>query len=259
MNTFLGWLEAHPPFANKPSKTLVSISTGIVANETINCDEAVHHGTIAMQKMVGNNFAGIKLRRNDKVKTIAAMTNTVQISNEEITVNPLQLFSRISCIINSSSELSSFLKYELAPRAPSLFDDVSMRKSTTAVLATLLDLMAPNENNLPDGAIFVVDGGHLLHAVTWPRPTTYDDICDMYLRYVIKHYQSTATVVFDGYDGPPSTKSVEQIVGHPEHQLLILCSLAVCIPRPLRQSFLEMEPTNLVLLLRYNTFSIKQV
>ena len=32
----------------------------------INCDEIVHHGAIAMQKMIGNNFAGIKLRRNDK-------------------------------------------------------------------------------------------------------------------------------------------------------------------------------------------------
>ena len=38
----------------------------------------------------------------------------------------------------------------------------------------------------------------------------YDEICDRYLRYVIKHYQSTATVVFDGYHGHPSTKSVEQ-------------------------------------------------
>ena len=32
----------------------------------------------------------------------------------------------------------------------------------------------------------------------------------MYLRYVIKQFQSTATVVFDGYHGPPSTKSMEQ-------------------------------------------------
>ena len=50
--------------------------TGIVANEVINCDEAVHHGAIAMQKMAGNNFAGIQLRHNDNVTTIAAMTNT---------------------------------------------------------------------------------------------------------------------------------------------------------------------------------------
>ena len=108
--------------------TLVTIATGIVANETINCEEAAHHGSIAMQHTVGKAFVGIKLRRNDKVKSIAAMTNTVMIRNEEVTVNQLQWFSRIACIINSSSELSIFLKYELAPRAPSLFDDVSTRR-----------------------------------------------------------------------------------------------------------------------------------
>ena len=83
---------------------------------------------------------------------------------------------------------------------------------------------------------------------------TPDNIRDTYLRYVIKHLryiikhdQSTATVVFDGYHGHLQPNPWSKIAGHPEHQLLILCSLAVCILRPL----LEMEPTNLVLLLRY--------
>ena len=57
--------------------------------------------------------------------------------------------------MSSSSDLSGFLKYELVLRAPSLFDNVSMRNSTMAVLATLLDSMVPNENNLPDGALFI--------------------------------------------------------------------------------------------------------
>ena len=57
--------------------------------------------------------------------------------------------------MNARSELSSFLKYELAPRTPSLFDDVSMRNSTMALPATLLDSMVPSENYLPDGALFV--------------------------------------------------------------------------------------------------------
>ena len=104
---------------------------------------------------------------------------------------------------------------------------------------------------------------YLLHDVTWPRQTTYDDICDTYFRYVIKHCQSTATVVFDGYHGPPSTKSVEQNRRSSRTSTadimltapLISCSLAVCILRPL----LEMEPTDLVLLLRYHPFLIKQV
>jgi len=73
-------LEAHPPFVNKPDNTLVSLATGIVAHKTINCDEAERHGFKAMQEMVGKPFARIKLRRNDKVKPLAAMTNTVKNS-----------------------------------------------------------------------------------------------------------------------------------------------------------------------------------
>ena len=39
LNLFLECLEAHPPFATQNSYTLVSTATGIIANETIICDE----------------------------------------------------------------------------------------------------------------------------------------------------------------------------------------------------------------------------
>ena len=35
-------------------------------------------------------------------------------------------------------------------------------------------------------------------------------MCEAYKAYIIKHYRVASTVVFDGYDGPPSTKSAEQ-------------------------------------------------
>ena len=68
----------------------------------------------------------------------------------------------------------------------------------------------PPECNIPDNARFGIDGGHLLHAVVWPRSATYDEICEMYSRYVAKHYHTNATVIFDGYGGPPSTKQGQQ-------------------------------------------------
>ena len=65
-------------------------------------------------------------------------------------------------------------------------------------------------NTIPDDAIFVIDGGYLLHAVVWPKRSTYQAACEAYKTYIIKHYHQGATVVFDGYAGPPSTKSAEQ-------------------------------------------------
>ena len=106
-----------------------------------------------MPKMAGNNFAGIQLRHNDNVTTIAAMTNTENSAMKRS--QPIH-YNCSSHFLHHELKLdNSDLKYELAPRTPSLFDDISIRNSTMAILATLLDSMVPNENNLPDGALFV--------------------------------------------------------------------------------------------------------
>ena len=53
------------------------------------------------------------------------------------------------------------------------------------------------QNTIPDDAIFVIDGGYLLHAVVWPKRSTYQAVCEAYTNYIIKHYHKGATVVFD--------------------------------------------------------------
>ena len=65
-------------------------------------------------------------------------------------------------------------------------------------------------NTIPDDAIFAIEGGYLLHAVVWPKRATYQAVCEACKAYIVKHYHEGATVVFDGYDRPPSTKSAEQ-------------------------------------------------
>ncbi len=50
----------------------------------------------------------------------------------------------------------------------------------------------------------------LIHTVGWPKPATYQYVCNACKAYIIKHYYASATVVFDGYDGLPSTESEEQ-------------------------------------------------
>lgn len=211
LNCLIEWLKAHPPFEGKLCDQLVSLSTGIVADDSINCDVAATVGQASMEAMVGTPYADIKLKRKDKVKSIAAMKNTVKVHDEEVTVNPQQLFNRIACTMNSSKDLPAYMKYELAPQSPSLFDDMSMRRPKKADLAKLLQDAAPCGTSTPDDGIFVIDGGHLLHKVIWPRPATYNDVCTAYTRYILKHYCDIAspTVVFDGY-GTLSTKIAEQ-------------------------------------------------
>ena len=75
---FEGWLHAHPPFAGYEADRLVSVSTGIVADESVNCDQAVEIGNKAASDMTGKKFTNAALRRNDKVTTMGAKGKTAR-------------------------------------------------------------------------------------------------------------------------------------------------------------------------------------
>ena len=53
----------------------------------------------------------------------------------------------------------------------------------------------------------IVDGGGLLQRLPWRRGDLFENICQMYVDYVMRKY-SRATVVFDGYVDGPSIKDV---------------------------------------------------
>ena len=64
------WLHTHLPFAVYEADRLVSVSTGIVAVESVNCNQAVEIGSKAASDKRGKKFTNAELRRNDKVTTI---------------------------------------------------------------------------------------------------------------------------------------------------------------------------------------------
>src|SRR5277367_409196 len=99
--------------------------------------------------------------------------------------------------------------YELAPKPPSLFNGALTRKTPKSTLANFLEIGTPLLESCPIESMYVVDGGHLLHQVVWPKPATYGQVCSAYVSFVVTHYGSGTTVVFDGYDGPCTTKNVE--------------------------------------------------
>ena len=76
MNKFVDWLQMHSPF-EYPAKELVNISTGRIAEDTINCDKAHEIGTMLMKAVIGQNLATIKMRRKNKVKSQAAVVKGI--------------------------------------------------------------------------------------------------------------------------------------------------------------------------------------
>lgn len=209
-DTFVQWLTAHPPFAGYEADQLVSVATGIVADASVNCDDAVTVSCAAASKLDGQRLTDIKLHRTDKVKTISDKSNTVKVRGENVVVNPNLFFNRITCILNDSSEMEEFLSFELAPQPPSLFKDGMMHKPAKSSLGVLLKSFSPPKSSIPENAIFVVDGGLLLQTVVWPQGSTYGDVCQSYITYMLTHYGARSTVVFDGYRSTSSTKVSEQ-------------------------------------------------
>ena len=99
--TFFVWLSAHSPFVYK-CESIVCITTGMIADKAVNCEQAYELGCVSANSMIDGSFADIRLKRNDKVKTIAIMTNTVSIHKELVTINYSVLFNRITCILRDS-------------------------------------------------------------------------------------------------------------------------------------------------------------
>ena len=54
----------------------------------------------------------------------------------------------------------------------------------------------------------MVDGGYLLHVVHWNEGSSYAQVAQQYVSYVLRHYGSSSVVVFDGY-GTSSIKDQE--------------------------------------------------
>ena len=207
--TFFVWLSAHSLFVYK-CESIAYISTGMIADKAVNCEQAYELGCVSANSMIDGNFIDIKLMRNDKVKTIASMINTVSIRKELVTINYSVLFNRITCILRDSSDIELYLSYEFAPEPTSILLEGLMRKSQKSALAQLLRSKALLESGLPNDATYIVNGGYLLHVVIWPPNPTYGQICDSYVSYVVRHFGIETIVVFDEYDSAMSTKVSEQ-------------------------------------------------
>jgi len=129
--TFLKWLQAHSPF-DFSNQQLVAISTGLVADSSVNCDQAKEIGKTAANAITRRVFSEVKLKCSDKVTSING-ANTIKVRGQTAVVNPTLLFNRITCVLKNSTEMEEYLLYELSPQPSALFHDSTMRKTKSAL------------------------------------------------------------------------------------------------------------------------------
>ena len=133
---------------------------------------------------------------------------SVEVNNETIQVNPTILFQRLIVLIERSEDMTSYFEYELTLEPTALFKDGFMRKPNKASLGkALAKNSCTTHSALAEKSKYVLDGGALLHRVTWNIPSTYNDVIKQYCLYIERKYGKDTLVVFDGYNS--STKDHE--------------------------------------------------
>ena len=195
------------PFGSEPS--LHNIVNGVTAHDKVNVDQAKHVGQTIIRSMVGEKVTEYSFRRKNQAVTLGSKA-TVVISGDSVPVDPQLLFQRLSIIATreEQDDPAALFKYELCSHPTALFDNVGLpRQPNKATLADALWEMVKEEQTEPNGdeLHYVLDGGALLQRLPWSRGETFENICQMYVTYVTKHY-GKATIVFDGYEDGPAIK-----------------------------------------------------
>lgn len=163
-----------------------------------------------MKKIIGQTYGSVKLKRSNRVLPMAIINSSVRIREEIVSIDPLLIFQRISIMKTSNEELKSYFEHELSPYPLSLFNETGMRKTKKSILYDFIQSSKIDNFTLGD-ALYVIDGGFLLHRVMWQLNLTFSQIFQLYLTYITKHFGTNAVIVFDGYDkSSTSTKNVER-------------------------------------------------
>jgi len=144
------------------------MSLGIVADvigNSLSRGQAVAIGNKSLHSIIGGNFGDMALKRSFKVKPMSSMTVTLKMRDDIVEVNSIQLFMRIVCVMKSENDLMTYLKYKLAPKPPSIFDEVSLRKTQKSALLTLFPSSGDKSEIFKAPTKVIIDGGYLLHAL----------------------------------------------------------------------------------------------
>lgn len=170
----------------------------------LNCDQVGEIGTKIQQSLDDVAFTAAKIKRNEKVKTLASLQSSVQIVEEEVAIDPTTLFTRLIALVMRENDVASYFEYELSSYPTSLFKNAVMRDATKSKLR---DYLTKNikQCGLPDNVVHVIDGGALLHTVKWLPNQDFEGIIAQYRDFLMATF-GHCIVVFDGYENEASTK-----------------------------------------------------
>ena len=111
------------------SQALVSLSTGLVADDTVNADDAKAVGYKILCSMVGQSVAEYKFSQKHQVKTLASLLHVKTTTGECIELDPGHLYQRLLVMGIGEIPLPDLLRYELCCLPASLFDNRTLMRT----------------------------------------------------------------------------------------------------------------------------------
>ncbi|GBM34396.1 hypothetical protein AVEN_124090-1 [Araneus ventricosus] len=151
----------HVPFP--VVKKIISIASGVVGDEKINCHNAREVGITSITRMFGQTFNNIKLNRVDKVLPLLTISRAIKVHDEKVPIDPVLLFQRMSITKSFEDEFQAFFKYELALYPLSLFYAIGMRKTQKSAIYDCFQCVNVEIDNT--NTTYIIDGGYLLYRV----------------------------------------------------------------------------------------------
>ena len=195
------------------------------SNENVDPDDAKRHCFIcnesndinperakevarAMQIKLDGKVPSAKLEKKLQVKPLSTLRKGAS-EVKDVTIQAAKLFNRLVIFAQrEQNKLEESLKFELSPVPLSLFgEDQRMHTANKALLGQHLKAKSPVLESSTNN-VLVVDGGWLLHYVSWPatkKKQSWTSVLNAYVNFVKwlgnrpGHVKEKVVVVFDGY------------------------------------------------------------
>jgi len=115
------------------------------------------------------------------------------------------------------------MSYELSPFPPALLEarNVFWKADKPQLVSAICDHARDAILDfVPETGCYVLDWGSLIHRMPWKPGDSYGRIAQLYADFTVRHYGSSAVVVFDGYEEWPSKDITHQRRRHTIHPLV---------------------------------------
>ena len=157
--TIMSFLDERNPFFD--DKGLRNIATGVVADKSVNVDDAVNVGRKIVQSMKDQEIGDFVFKRSNQVVTFTSKIGA-KVGDETISVDPQLLFQRLTAVGNLLMEdTGNMFSYELSTFPSSLFEPSGMpREANKPTLGDCIwNIGDCSCISLPSACLFVLDEG----------------------------------------------------------------------------------------------------